>query len=75
MYKILDRIEMGLGRMEDIDLLADIANNITGKSLCALGDFATGPILSSVKYFREDYERHIAGYACHLPRGLVAAGV
>jgi len=61
--------------MEDIDLLADIANNMAGKSLCALGEFATGPILSSVKYFREDYERHINGYACHMPRELMAAGV
>jgi NADH-quinone oxidoreductase subunit F len=75
MAKVLQRIETGLGRMEDIDLLADIANNIAGKSLCALGEFATGPILSSVKYFREDYERHIAGYACHMPRQLAAAGV
>jgi NADH-quinone oxidoreductase subunit F len=75
MANILQRIETGLGTMADIDLLANICENIAGKSLCALGEFATGPVLSSVKYFREDYERHIAGYACHLPKELVGAGV
>ena len=74
MAKILERIEHGLGRMEDIDLLADICANIAGKSLCALGEFATGPVASSVKYFREDYERHIAGYACRLPKELAEVG-
>jgi NADH-quinone oxidoreductase subunit F len=74
MARILQRIEAGLGRPEDIDLLADICDNVAGKSLCALGEFATGPVLSSVKYFREDYERHIAGEACHLPPDLIAAG-
>jgi NADH-quinone oxidoreductase subunit F len=72
MARILQRIEMGLGTMADIDLLADICDNITGKSLCALGEFATGPVLSSIKYFRDDYERHIAGYACHVPKELAA---
>jgi len=67
MAKILERIETGLGTSDDIDLLADICASIAGKSLCALGEFATGPVLSSIKYFREDYERHIAGYACHVP--------
>jgi NADH-quinone oxidoreductase subunit F len=66
MTRVLERIETGLGTMADIDLLAGICANIAGKSLCALGEFATGPVLSSIKYFREEYERHIAGYACHL---------
>lgn len=61
MAKILTRIVSGLGRAEDIDLLADICTNIAGKSLCALGEFATGPVASSVKYFRDEYERYIAG--------------
>ena len=42
--------------------------------LKSLGEFATGPVLSSIKYFREDYERHIAGYTCHLPAELAEAG-
>jgi NADH-quinone oxidoreductase subunit F len=75
MAKILERIETGLGRPADIDLLANICENIAGKSLCALGEFATGPVASSIKYFRADYERHIAGYACHVPREMVGAGV
>lgn len=72
MAKVLQRIEAGLGRPEDIDLLDDICNSIAGKSLCALGEFATGPVKSSIKYFRAEYEQHIAGYACHIPRELVA---
>lgn len=74
MSKILQRLESGLGRPEDIDLLADICSNIAGKSLCALGEFATGPVLSSIKYFREDYERHVAGFACHMPKELATIG-
>ena len=42
----------------------DIADNINGKSFCALGDGAAAPIFSSLKYFREEYEQHITGKGC-----------
>jgi len=75
MAKILDRMETGLGTMADLDLLLNICENIAGKSLCALGEFATGPVASSVKYFRDEYERHVAGYVCRMPGALATAGV
>ena len=75
MAKILERMETGLGTMADLDLLLNICENIAGKSLCALGEFATGPVASSVKYFRDEYERHVAGYVCRMPGVLATAGV
>jgi len=64
MYKILRRIEHGQGRMEDLDLLLDIGDNIAGKSFCPLGDAAVGPVQSSVERFREEYEYHIREKRC-----------
>ncbi|MGD8487675.1 MAG: NADH-quinone oxidoreductase subunit NuoF [Anaerolineae bacterium] len=64
MHKILQRIERGQGRMEDLDLLLDICDNITGKSFCPLGDAAVGPVQSSVERFRSEYEYHIYEKRC-----------
>ena len=64
MYKILRRIEGGQGRMEDLDLLLDISDNISGKSFCPLGDAAVGPVQSSVQRFRQEYEFHIREKRC-----------
>ncbi|MBO0794197.1 MAG: NADH-quinone oxidoreductase subunit F, partial [Ktedonobacteraceae bacterium] len=61
---ILERIERGQGKERDIDLLLDICSNISGKSFCALGDFAIGAIVSSIKLFREEYEYHIREKSC-----------
>ena len=58
-----------------LELLLDICDNITGKSLCALGEFATGPIVSSIKHFRDQYEEHIRTGTCRLKRGLDAIAV
>lgn len=54
--KIHDRIMAGGGRMEDIDILLDICNNISGRSFCALGDAAAMPIQGAMKFFRNEYE-------------------
>lgn len=62
--KILERIEKGAGREEDIDLMIDICDNIKGKTLCPLGDGATSPVLSTIKYFREEYDAHIREARC-----------
>ncbi len=62
--KILERIEKGAGREEDIDLMLDICDNIKGKTLCPLGDGATGPVLSTIKNFREEYDAHIREARC-----------
>ena len=64
MYRILQRIEGGQGREEDLDLLLDICDNISGKSFCPLGDAAIGPVQSSIKHFREEYEFHIREKRC-----------
>ena len=64
MEDILERIEHGHGREQDLPLLLDIADNINGKTLCALGDAAAGPVTSFVKKFRADFEAHIRGGKC-----------
>jgi NADH-quinone oxidoreductase subunit F len=64
MEDILHRIEDGHGREQDLAMLLDIANNINGKTLCALGDAAAGPVTSFVKKFRADFEAHIRGGKC-----------
>ncbi|CAM6054715.1 unnamed protein product [Sphagnum tenellum] len=64
MEDILDRIEHGKGREQDLRLLLEIADNINGKTLCALGDAAAGPVTSFVKKFRADFEAHIRGGKC-----------
>lgn len=66
MMKILERIEHGQGQDGDIDLLLDVADNIAGKSFCPFADYpgATGPVISSVKRFRDEYERHIREGRC-----------
>ena len=45
--------------MADIDQLLDTCDSILGRAFCALGDGATSPVTSSVKLFREEYERHV----------------
>ena len=64
MEDVLHRIEHGHGREQDLALLLDIADNIAGKTLCALGDAAAGPVSSFVKKFRGDFEAHIRGGRC-----------
>ena len=59
--QIYARLEEGRGMPEDLDKLLDISDAILGKSFCALGDGAASPILSSLKYFRAEYEAHLAG--------------
>ncbi|MBW3619417.1 MAG: NADH-quinone oxidoreductase subunit NuoF [Actinobacteria bacterium] len=66
--QILHRIEHGLGREEDLQLLLDICDNVFGRSFCALGDGMTSPITASLKHFREDYEQHVAQGRC--PKGV-----
>ncbi len=66
--QVLRRIETGNGRMEDLELLQDVCDNIFGRAFCALGDGATSPIVSSLKYFRDDYVAHIEQGRC--PKGV-----
>jgi NADH-quinone oxidoreductase subunit F len=50
-----------MGTAADIQKLLDISDTIFGKSFCALGDGAASPIMSSIKFFREEYEAHLSG--------------
>jgi NADH-quinone oxidoreductase subunit F len=67
LHQILGKIERGDGQMRDLDYLLSIAGNITGKTLCAFGDAAATPVLSTVKTFRAEYEAHIREGRCTLP--------
>jgi NADH-quinone oxidoreductase subunit F len=60
----LIRLEKGQGTPDDLDLLIDQCDNILGRAFCALGDGATSPITSSIKYFREDYLAHFEQGGC-----------
>ena len=57
MFKILRRFQNSEARMEDIDLLLDVANNIEGNTICALGDAAAWPVQSMIKRFRDEFEQ------------------
>jgi NADH-quinone oxidoreductase subunit F len=58
LVRILDRLEHGDGTEEDVEKLLDICDNITGRAFCALGDSATPPITSAVRYFRDEFIQH-----------------
>jgi NADH-quinone oxidoreductase subunit F len=76
MTRVLQRVEHGSGRMEDIDLIKDVGQNMLFKSFCALADGAVSPLDSSIKYFRDEYEEHVRQQGCPLKRerpGLEAA--
>jgi NADH-quinone oxidoreductase subunit F len=67
LLKILQRIERGEGQLRDLDLLSSISNNVAGKTLCAFGDAAVTPVLTTLKHFRHEYEAHIKEGRCTLP--------
>ena len=62
--KVLERVEHGEGRQEDMDLLLDIANGIDGRSFCPLGDAAAWALRSNVKLFRDEFEQHVTEGRC-----------
>jgi NADH-quinone oxidoreductase subunit F len=64
LYKLLHKIEKGEGAMRDIDLLNSVANNIAGKTLCAFGDAAATPALTTIKHFRHEFEAHVREGRC-----------
>ncbi|MEX0736272.1 MAG: NADH-quinone oxidoreductase subunit NuoF [Bacteroidota bacterium] len=59
LHKILDRFVRGDGRLEDIDLLMEVANNIEGNTICALGDAAAWPVQSMIRRFRDEFEKRV----------------
>jgi NADH-quinone oxidoreductase subunit F len=67
LYRIIHRIEHGEGRPEDLDLLNSLADNIQGRTICALGDAAAMPVRAFVKHYRSEFEHHIKHQRCSVP--------
>jgi NADH:ubiquinone oxidoreductase subunit F (NADH-binding) len=68
MYTLLTRICTGVGTMEDLDLLVSLCETIKETSLCGLGMTAPNPVLSTLKYFKNEYIEHIVHKRC--PAGV-----
>jgi NADH-quinone oxidoreductase subunit F len=62
LWRLVDRIEHGRGRPEDIDLLDNVSSNIMGRTICALGDAAAMPVRAMIKHFRPEFEALIPGH-------------
>ena len=75
LVQLLERLEAGEGKASDIDLLADICDNINGKSFCPLGDGAISSIVSSIKLFRDEYLHHITRHACLVGPGATRSSM
>jgi len=71
--RMVDRIETGHGKPSDMDLLDSVAENIMGRTICALGDAAAMPVRGMLKHFRAEFEHHITHKTCmvssHAPAG------
>jgi len=75
LLQILTRIEEGEGRPQDLAQLESLSRRIEGMTVCAFGDAEIGPVLSSLKHFRAEYEAHIAGNQCPFrPNAVLTAG-
>ncbi|MGI9195452.1 MAG: NADH-quinone oxidoreductase subunit NuoF [Candidatus Nanopelagicus sp.] len=64
LVQVLKDLETGKGSEADLDKLLDLCDNIMGRSFCALADGAASPIISSLKYFRQEYLDHLSAGAC-----------
>ena len=64
LYRMVDRIEHGKGRPEDLDMLDNVAQNIQGRTICALGDAAAMPVRAFLKHYREEFQHHIDHKKC-----------
>jgi len=64
LVQVLKDLESGKGTEADLDKLLDLCDNIMGRSFCALADGAASPIISSLKYFRQEYLDHLSAGAC-----------
>ena len=67
LWRMVDRLERGEGRPSDMDLLDNVAENIMGRTICALGDTAAMPVRGMLKHFRPEFEHHITHKTCMVP--------
>jgi len=70
LYRMVHRIEHGQGRPEDLDLLDNVASNIMGRTICALGDAAAMPVRGFIKHYRDEFAHHIEHKSCVVPQYL-----
>ncbi|MBE7032445.1 MAG: NADH-quinone oxidoreductase subunit NuoF [Ruminococcaceae bacterium] len=68
LYEILEKITSGNGTMEDLDKMEELCYSIKATALCGLGQTAPNPVLSTLKYFRDEYEAHVRDKVC--PAGV-----
>ena len=68
LYEILDKITKGRGELEDLDRLEELCNYIKSSALCGLGQTAPNPVLSTLRYFKDEYIAHIVDKKC--PAGV-----
>ena len=64
MWEILDDISTGKGTITELELLVELANVVKDTTMCGLGQTASNPVLSTIRYFRNEYERHIIDKRC-----------
>jgi NADH-quinone oxidoreductase subunit F len=64
MVRVLDRLDRGVGTEEDLDKLLDICDNIAGRAFCPFADGAISPVVSSIKYFRDEFIEHFKRGGC-----------
>jgi NADH-quinone oxidoreductase subunit F len=67
LWRVIHRIEHGEGRNEDLDLLNSVADNIQGRTICALGDAAAMPVRAFIKHYRDEFQYHIDNKRCLVP--------
>ncbi len=67
LWRMVDRIENGQGKPSDLALLDNVAENIMGRTICALGDAAAMPVRGMIKHFRHEFEHHIEHKTCVVP--------
>jgi NADH-quinone oxidoreductase subunit F len=67
LWRMVDRIEHGQGKMSDIDLLNSVADGIQGRTICALGDAAAMPVRAMIKHFRDEFVHHVEHKTCVVP--------
>jgi NADH-quinone oxidoreductase subunit F len=75
MWELLDDVTEGRGTLEHLNLLEQLGRTVADSSMCGLGQSAANPVLSTLRYFREEYERHIVDKRCdaYVCKGLTGA--
>ena len=72
-WRVIQRIENGEGKPDDLALLLSVADNIQGRTICALGDAAAMPVRSFITHFRSEFEHHIEHKKCLVPMAAASA--